>query len=180
MVPGHGPVRRTACLWKGLESPSDVQPGLFGYAGVELLLQDRNALMSLNNEMYLENYTMRGETYTGCYDITIHQIDSSLEKNQCGDEILSNVLNTPGLTRVNTQEHLGSYSSLIVNIPGFLPTIGEKFDIELLMKKHLIVGGVMQYASSLSKFTPPPTPNIVLGPPKIQLGVGKWILLWLR
>ena len=50
-----------------------------------------NALMSLNNEMYLENYTMRGETYTGCYDITIHQIDSSLEKNQCGDEILSNV-----------------------------------------------------------------------------------------
>ena len=52
--------------------------------------------------MYLENYTMR-ETYTGCYDITIHQIDSSLEKNQCRDEILSNVLNTPGLIRVNTQ-----------------------------------------------------------------------------
>ena len=88
-----------------------------------------NALMSLNNMMYLENYTMRGETYTGCYDITIHKIDSSLEKNQCGDEILSNVLNTPGLIRVNTQEHLGSYSSLIVNIPGISTYYGEKFDI---------------------------------------------------
>ncbi|MGB1703707.1 MAG: PhnD/SsuA/transferrin family substrate-binding protein [Candidatus Thalassarchaeaceae archaeon] len=88
-----------------------------------------NALISLNNMMYLENYTMRGETYTGCYDITIHQIDSSLEKNQCGDEILSNVLNTPGLIRVNTQEHLGSYSSLIVNIPGISTYYGEKFDI---------------------------------------------------
>ena len=88
-----------------------------------------NALMSLNNQMYLENYTMRGETYTGCYDITVHQIDSTLEKNQCGDEILLNVLNTPGLTRVNTQEHLGSYSSLIVNIPGISAYYGEKFDI---------------------------------------------------
>ena len=84
-----------------------------------------NALISLNNMMYLENYTMRGETYTGCYDITIHQIDSSLEKNQCGDEILSKVLNTPGLIRVNTQEHLGSYSSLIVNIPGISTYYGE-------------------------------------------------------
>ena len=72
---------------------------------------------------------MRGETYTGCYDITVLQIDSTLEKNQCGDEILLNVLNTPGLTRVNTQEHLGSYSSLIVNIPGISAYYGEKFDI---------------------------------------------------
>ena len=88
-----------------------------------------NALMSLNNMMYLENYSMRGTIYTGCYDITVHQIDESSNRNQCGDEILSNVLNTQGLTRVNTQEHLGSYSTLIVNIPGISNYYGEKFSI---------------------------------------------------
>ena len=70
-----------------------------------------------------------GETYTGCYDITTHQIDSDSEKNTCGSEILSNVLNTPGLVRVNTQEHLGSYSSLISNVPGISAYYDDKFDI---------------------------------------------------
>ena len=88
-----------------------------------------NALMSMNNMMFVENHTTMGGTYTGCYDITVHQIDYSIEKNECGDEILSNVLNTPGLTRANTQEHLGSYSTLIVNIPGISTYYGEKFSI---------------------------------------------------
>ena len=65
-----------------------------------------NALMSLNNMMYLENYSMRGAIYTGCYDITVHQIDESLDRNLCGDEILSNVLNTQGLTRVLSLIHI--------------------------------------------------------------------------
>tara|TARA_B100000029_G_C17323447_1_gene869047 strand:- start:218 stop:850 length:633 start_codon:yes stop_codon:yes gene_type:complete len=88
-----------------------------------------NALMTLNNEMYVVDYSMGGNSYTGCYDITTHQIDSNSDKNTCGDEILSNVLNTPGLTRVNTQEHLGSYSSLIVNVPGISAYYDQKFSI---------------------------------------------------
>ena len=88
-----------------------------------------NALMTLNNEMYVVNYTMGGNSYTGCYDITTHQIDSDSDKNTCGSEILSNVLNTPGLTRANTQEHLGSYSGLIVNVPGISEYYDQKFGI---------------------------------------------------
>ena len=88
-----------------------------------------NALMSLNNQMYVENYSVMGSTFTGCYDLSVHQINSTSDKNSCGDEILSNVLNTPGLTRVNTQEHLGSYSSLISNVPGISAYYDQKFEI---------------------------------------------------
>ena len=88
-----------------------------------------NALMSMNNEMYVEDYTMMGTTYTGCYDISIHKIDSTSDKNTCGDQIMENVLNTPGLTRVNTQAHLGSYSSLIKNIPGISNYYDTKYEI---------------------------------------------------
>ena len=88
-----------------------------------------NALMTLNSEMYVVDYQMGGNSYTGCYDITTHQIDSDSDQNTCGDQILSNVLNTPGLTRVNTQQHLGSYSSLIVNVPGISAYYDQKFGI---------------------------------------------------
>ncbi len=88
-----------------------------------------NALMSLNNQMYVENYSVMGSTFTGCYDLSVHQVNSTSDKNFCGDEILSNVLNTPGLTRVNTQEHLGSYSSLISNVPGISAYYDQKFEI---------------------------------------------------
>ena len=88
-----------------------------------------NALMSMNSEMYVENYTMGGSSYTGCYDITTHRVDSTSAKNTCGSEILDNILNTPGLVRVNTQEHLGSYSSLISNVPGISAYYDTKFDI---------------------------------------------------
>ena len=88
-----------------------------------------NALMTLNNQMYVENYTVMGNTYTGCYDLSSHQVNSISDKNSCGDQILSNILNTPGLTRVNTQEHLGSYSSLISNVPGISTYYNQKFEI---------------------------------------------------
>ncbi len=88
-----------------------------------------NALMSMNNEMYVVDYTMMGTTYTGCYDISIHKIDSTSDMNTCGDQIMENVLNTPGLTRVNTQTHLGSYSSLIKNIPGISNYYDTKYEI---------------------------------------------------
>ena len=88
-----------------------------------------NAMMSLNFESYVENHTTMGQTYTGCYDISVHVIDEESPRNTCGSEILANVLNTPGLVRVTSQEHLGSYSELIRNIPGISSYYGEKFDI---------------------------------------------------
>ena len=88
-----------------------------------------NALMTLNNQMYVVNYSVMGSTSTGCYDLSVNQIDSTSDKNSCGGEILFNVLNTPGLTRVNTQEHLGSYSSLISNVPGISAYYDQKFEI---------------------------------------------------
>ena len=88
-----------------------------------------NALMSMNSQMYIENYTVAGSSYTGCYDLTTHRVDSTSPKNTCGDEILENVLNTPGIVRVNSQEHLGSYSGLISNVPGISAYYDDKFDI---------------------------------------------------
>ncbi len=88
-----------------------------------------NALMSLNYEMYVENYSATGGPYTGCYDITTHIIDETAPKNTCGSEIMANILNTPGLVRVTSQDHLGSYSELIANIPGISTYFGEKFEI---------------------------------------------------
>jgi len=77
-----------------------------------------NALISLNYEMYLENFSTRGSVYTGCYDISVHVIDEESPKNTCGSEIMNNILGTSGLTRATSQEHLGQYSSFIVIIPG--------------------------------------------------------------
>ena len=88
-----------------------------------------NALMSMNYETYYVNYTTMGNTYTGCYDITVHVIDETSPRNTCASEIMSNVLNTPGLVRATSQEHLGSYSDLISNVPGISVYYGEKFDI---------------------------------------------------
>ena len=88
-----------------------------------------NALLSMNNEMYVENMTVMGNTYTGCYDITIHEVDSDSPKNTCGDQILENILNTPGLVAVTSQQHLGSYSALISNIPGISTYFETKYEI---------------------------------------------------
>ncbi|MBM47373.1 MAG: hypothetical protein CMA54_02930 [Euryarchaeota archaeon] len=88
-----------------------------------------NALMSLNYEEYVTNYTTQGQTFTGCYDETIHVIDQESPQNTCGSEILANVLNTPGIARVTSREHLGSYSEIIKNIPGISTYYGDKFDI---------------------------------------------------
>jgi len=88
-----------------------------------------NALMSMNYETYYVNYTTRGETYTGCYDITIHVMDEDSPRNTCASEILQNVLNTDGLVRTTSHDHLGSYSDLISNIPGISEYFGDKFEI---------------------------------------------------
>ena len=88
-----------------------------------------NALMSMNYETYYVNYTTRGDTFTGCYDITVHVLDEESPRNTCASEILQNVLNTDGLVRTTSQNHLGSYSDLISNIPGISAYFGDKFEI---------------------------------------------------
>ena len=88
-----------------------------------------NALLAMNDEMYVVDYEMQGETYTGCYNKITHQVDSDSERNICGGEIMSNILGTSGLVEANTQEHLGSYSSLISAIPGISTYYDTKYDI---------------------------------------------------
>jgi hypothetical protein len=89
-----------------------------------------NALLSLNSEMYVEDYPMMGQTYTGCYDFSTHVVDSNQSKGECGDQILANILNTGGLVEVNTQEHMGIYGGLIGSIPGISTYFDTKYDIE--------------------------------------------------
>ena len=88
-----------------------------------------NALLALNTEMYVEDYPMQGQNYTGCYSMVSHQVDSTSPMEACGDQILSNVLNTGGLVEVNSQEHLGSYSDLISAIPGISTYFDSKYEI---------------------------------------------------
>ena len=89
-----------------------------------------NALLALNNEMYVVDYEINENTYTGCYNIVTHQVDSESNENACGGNILENVLGTSGLVEANTQEHLGSYSSLIASIPGISTYYDTKYEIE--------------------------------------------------
>jgi hypothetical protein len=50
--------------------------------------------------------------------------------NECGDQILANILNTPGLVEVNTQEHMGIYGNLIGSIPGISTYFDTKYEIQ--------------------------------------------------
>jgi hypothetical protein len=88
-----------------------------------------NAFMSLNFEMYLENYSFSGKTLTGCYDISIHVIDEDSEKETCGSEILENIFDSSGVVRVTSQEHLGHFSNLVSNIHGISGYYLEYFKI---------------------------------------------------
>lgn len=77
-----------------------------------------NALVSLNYDMYLENYSTAGGTYTGCYDISIHKVDEDSPKGECGSEVLANILDGPGIVRATSQDHIGPFSDSIRHIPG--------------------------------------------------------------
>jgi ABC-type phosphate/phosphonate transport system substrate-binding protein len=50
-------------------------------------------------------------------------LNSDLE----GHYILESVLNTPGISQVNTEEHLGSYSEAISSIPGIAAYFEGKY-----------------------------------------------------
>ena len=51
----------------------------------------------------------------------------ALNINLEGQNILESVLNTPGISQVNTEEHLGSYSEAISSIPGIAAYFEEKY-----------------------------------------------------
>ena len=51
----------------------------------------------------------------------------ALNTNPEGQNILESVLNTPGISQVNTEEHLGSYSEAISSIPGIAAYFEEKY-----------------------------------------------------
>lgn len=87
-----------------------------------------NALLSLNFQLYLENYSIRGGVYTGCYDLSTHKIDSEVSKMMCGDEILKNVFLSTGIIRISTQDHLGSFSEVMKIIPFVFENYSE--DVE--------------------------------------------------
>ena len=77
-----------------------------------------NAMLSWNDEMWIEDYPMGGQNYTGCYNIVTHQI-ADIPMNQCGGEILSSVTSKGyGLKAGNSQNHLASYSDLLGSVPG--------------------------------------------------------------
>ena len=105
-----------------LEFNSEIPTSALIYNPENLDMQSRtailNAFISLNYEMYVENYSFAGKTYTGCYDISVHVIDEDSEKKTCGSEILKNIFDSIGIVRVTSQEHLGYFSDLITNIPG--------------------------------------------------------------
>ncbi|MEE2626691.1 MAG: PhnD/SsuA/transferrin family substrate-binding protein, partial [Candidatus Thermoplasmatota archaeon] len=46
-----------------------------------------------------------------------------------GAKILENILNTGGIVKTNAQDHLGSYSTMISNIPGISAYYSDKYDI---------------------------------------------------
>ena len=76
-----------------------------------------NSILSLNYEMFLDNFTTMGSEYTGCYDISIHKIDETSPRGACGSEILSNSLHSTGVSRTTSQSQLGHLSPMIGNLP---------------------------------------------------------------
>lgn len=79
-----------------------------------------NSLLSLNYEMFLDNFTTMGREYTGCYDISIHKIDENSPREACGSEILSNSFYSSAVSRATPQSLLGQISGLIGILPSQL------------------------------------------------------------
>ena len=82
-----------------------------------------NALMEMNYETWLDE----GDGY--CYNQNTREVDNNITKNMCGDSILEEVLNTGGIIAVNTQEHMGSYSDSIANVPGIAAYFNDKYNL---------------------------------------------------
>ena len=99
------------------------------YMDAETMKKVQDTLVEMNDEMYVVNYEMQGNTYTGCYNTVTHQVDSDSNENACGGNILQNILGTAGITSTDTNTHLSSYGNLIENIPGINNYFNNKFEI---------------------------------------------------
>lgn len=78
----------------------------------------QKAMLSWGDEMWVNDYQLDNETYTGCYDLVTHEV-ADIPANQCGGEIISAVTSKGyKLVAGNSQDHLGSYSDLLGAIPG--------------------------------------------------------------
>lgn len=86
------------------------------------------AMLAMSSEMWVENYPMNGTNYTGCYSLTTHQVND-ITQNTCGGEILQNVLENSGaVVEVTSENHLGTYSDAIGNIPGISAYFADKYN----------------------------------------------------
>ena len=85
------------------------------------------AMLAMSSEMWVQDYPMGDTNYTGCYSMTTHQV-ADIPQNTCGGEILKNVLENNGaVVSVTSQDHLGSYSDAIANIPGISAYFEDKY-----------------------------------------------------
>jgi len=85
------------------------------------------AMLAMSSEMWVQDYPMGDTNYTGCYSMTTHQV-ADIPQNTCGGEILQNVLENNGaVVSVTSQDHLGSYSDAIANIPGISAYFEDKY-----------------------------------------------------
>ena len=80
-------------------------------------------MLAWNDEIWVEDFSVGNETYTGCYNAITHLV-SDIAKFECGSEILS-TMTSKGyqIAAVSTEQHLGSYSNLLSAIPGYQSTI---------------------------------------------------------
>ncbi len=76
-----------------------------------------NSILSLSGEMYLENFTSLGRSYTGCYDISIHKVDDESPRGACGSEILKTLFRSNGASRTTTQTHLEGLNTMLSVLP---------------------------------------------------------------
>jgi len=86
-----------------------------------------SSFLEMNNEMWVENYSMGGQVLTGCYNTDSQELNETIARDNCGGEILENVLNTPAISEVDTEGHLGSYSDAIGAIPGIAAYFDDKY-----------------------------------------------------
>ena len=53
---------------------------------------------------------------------------TEMSNNDDDIEILQDVMSTPGITIIGTEEHLGHYGSVIEDVPGIQAYFNEKYD----------------------------------------------------
>ena len=86
--------------------------------------------------MWVEDYQVGNETYTGCYNLVSQQL-IEMPANQCGGEIISSVTSKGyKLVEGNSQDHLGSYSTYLAQFLDYLNTITPQKNTELLRLNH--------------------------------------------